>query len=68
MSLIPQRHLSISFCQCVESVQIRRFFWSVFFRIRTEYGEILRISVNVFKTFHAVLPLENEKIVTKKII
>ena len=29
---------------CVKSVQIRRFFWSVFSRIRTEYGEIsLRI-------------------------
>ena len=29
---------------CVKSVQIRSFFWSVFSRIRTEYGEILRIS------------------------
>ena len=29
---------------CVESVQIRSFFWSVFSRIRTEYGEILHIS------------------------
>ena len=28
---------------CVKSVQIRSFFWSVFSRIRTEYGEILRI-------------------------
>ena len=28
---------------CVKSVQIRRFFWPVFSRIRTEYGEILRI-------------------------
>ena len=28
---------------CVKSVQIRRFFCSVFSRIRTEYGEILRI-------------------------
>ena len=26
--------------QCVKSVQIRSFFWSVFSRIRTEYGEI----------------------------
>ena len=25
----------------MKSVQIRSFFWSVFFRIRTEYGEIL---------------------------
>ena len=29
---------------CVKSVQIRSYFWSVFSRIRTEYGEILRIS------------------------
>ena len=29
---------------CVKSVQIRSFFWSVFSRIRTEYGEILRTS------------------------
>ena len=27
---------------CMRSVQIRSFFWSVFSRIRTEYGEILR--------------------------
>ena len=26
---------------CVKSVQIRSFFWSVFYHIRTEYGEIL---------------------------
>ena len=26
---------------CVESVQIRSFFWSVFSRIRTEYGYLL---------------------------
>ena len=25
---------------CVKSVQIRSFFWSVFFRIHTEYGKI----------------------------
>ena len=29
---------------CVKSVQIRSFFWSVFSNIRTEYGEMLRIS------------------------
>ena len=29
---------------CISSVQIRSFFWSVFSRIRNEYGEILRIS------------------------
>ena len=30
--------------RCVKCVQIRSFFLSVFSRIRTEYGEILRIS------------------------
>ena len=30
------------YSHCVKSVQIRRFFWSVFSRIRTEYGEIRR--------------------------
>ena len=27
---------------CLKSVQIRSFFWSVFSRIRTEYGDLLR--------------------------
>ena len=30
--------------QYVKSVQIQNYFWSVFSRIRTEYGEILRMS------------------------
>ena len=30
---------------CVKCVQIRSFFWSVFSRIWTEYGEILYLSV-----------------------
>ena len=30
---------------CVKSVQIRSFFWSVFSRMRTEYGEIRSISL-----------------------
>ena len=34
---LPYRH-------CVESVQIQSCFWSVFFRIRSEYGEIRSIS------------------------
>ena len=36
--------LLLSSCQehCVKSVQIRGFFWSVFSRIRTEYGDLLR--------------------------
>ena len=35
---------ALIFLHCVKSAQIRSFFWSVFSRIRTEYGEILRIS------------------------
>ena len=31
---------------CVKSVQIRSFFWSVFSRIRTEYGEIRSMREN----------------------
>ena len=50
---------------CVKSAQILSFFWSVFSHIRTEYGEILRISPYAGKcgpektpyldTFHAVI-------------
>ena len=49
---------------CVKSVQICRFFWSVFPRIWAEYGEILLISntgiygpekTPYLDTFHAVL-------------
>ena len=53
---------------CVKSVLIQSFFWSVFSRLRTEYGQILRISLNSVRmrentdqkknpyldTFHAV--------------
>ena len=52
---------------CVKSIQVRSFFWSVFSRIRTEYGEILvslciqsecgkiRTRKNLYlDTFHAV--------------
>ena len=35
----------INYPHCVKIVQIRSFFWSVFSRIRTEYGEILHISL-----------------------
>ena len=37
-------HRVTCFKHCLESVQIRSFFWSVFSRIRTEYGEIRIIS------------------------
>ena len=39
LHLLLTRHL-----HCVKTVQIRSFLWSVFSSIRTEYGEILRIS------------------------
>ena len=31
---------STEIMHCVKSVQMRSFFWSIFFRIRSEYGEI----------------------------
>ena len=51
---------------CVKSGQIRSFFWSVFSRIRTEYGEILSVftqnagkdgpvKTSYLDTFHADL-------------
>ena len=36
---------------CIKSVQIRSFFWSVFSRIRTEYGPEKTMYLD---TFHAV--------------
>ena len=38
------RRYNLFSCHCMKSVQIRRFFWSVFSRIWTEYGEIRSIS------------------------
>ena len=43
VSLVPASVYS----HCVKSVQIRSFFWSMFSRIRTEYGEIRIISPNL---------------------
>ena len=36
--------VSVFTCHCVKSIQIRSFFWSVFFRIWTEYGDLYRKS------------------------
>ena len=36
---------------CVKSIQIRRFFWSVFYRIRTEYGKIRTRKKTVYGHF-----------------
>ena len=40
-----------SYWHCVKSIQIRSFFWSVFSRIRTEYGPE---KTPYLDTFHAV--------------
>ena len=61
---------------CVKSVQMWSFFWSVFSRIRTKYGEIRRKSLYSVRIrentdqkktlcldiFHAVLNKKNQKI------
>ena len=51
---------------CVKNVQIQRFFWSVFSRIRTEYGESFfwcagkctPEKTSYLDTFHAAFSLE----------
>ena len=45
---------------CVKSAQIRSFFWPVFSRIRTEYGEILRIWTLFTKCFQKKGPVQKE--------
>ena len=40
---------------CVKSVQIRIYFWSVFFCIRTEYRKIRTRNNSHLDTFHAVM-------------
>ena len=67
---------------CVKSVQVRRYFWSifsciqsVFFRIRTEYGEILSRNTGKYgpkitpylDTFHAMLVCKSIKAAGKEI-
>ena len=42
----------LSSIHCLKSVQIRSFFWSIFFCIRTEYG---REKTPYLHTFHAVI-------------
>ena len=60
--------MHVSSKHCVKCVQIWCFFWSIFFHIRTEYGEILRIplcsvrmrentdqkKLRILDSFHAV--------------
>ena len=43
--LQKQNAAMLLFMHCVKSVQIGRFFWSVFSCIRTEYGDLLRKSL-----------------------
>ena len=40
---------------CGKSVQIRSFFWSVFFRIQSECGKIRTRKIPYLDTFHIVL-------------
>ena len=52
--LLPRK---LPFTHCVKSVQIRNFFWSVFFRIRTEYGNAGKYGPEktpYLDTFHTV--------------
>ena len=44
MYLFHEESEALDKTSCVKSVQIRSFSWSVFSRIRTESGEINRIS------------------------
>ena len=66
--------MPIKLIPCVKSVQIRGFFWSVFFHIWTEYGKIRSISpysvrmrenmdqkkTTYLDTFHAVIILQRK--------
>ena len=48
-------HTNLSLCldnHCMKSVQIRSYFWLVFSRIPTEYGEIPEVTPYL-DTFHA---------------
>ena len=42
---------AVTYYHCVKSVQIPSFFWSVFPRIRTEYGKIRTRKNSVFGHF-----------------
>ena len=65
MCLAPSGVLMIylTFIYCMESVQIRSFFWSVFSCVRNEYGDLLPKSGKygpektpyLDDTFHAVI-------------
>ena len=44
LSKLPEISTSRYGTHCVKSAQIRSYFWSVFSRIWTEYGEIQSIS------------------------
>ena len=53
---------------CVKSVQIRRFSWSVFYRIQTEYGHLLykcpysvRIQENTDQKKHCIWTLFTQR-------
>ena len=58
LSIHQSRGLHVNF-HCVKNVQIRSFFWSVFSRIRTEYGPEKTLYLD---TFHAVFCMDSWKI------
>ena len=43
--MVPHVWMIEVMVHCVKSVQIRSFFWSVFSRIRTEYGDIVSLRI-----------------------
>ena len=46
-NIVVSKNNNLFVQHCVKSVQIRSFFWSVFSRIRTEYGEIHEVSLRI---------------------
>ena len=57
----PKQMKSCEIMRCVKRVQIRSFFWSVFSRIWTEYGDLRSIQENtdhkkfrIWTLFHTV--------------
>ena len=48
---ISSKHKTFVITHCVKSVQIRSYFWSVFFRIQSEYRKIQTINNSMFGHF-----------------
>ena len=54
------------FTNCVNTVQIWSYFWSVFYCIQSEYRKIRTRNNSVFGHFHVVGQLKTKKILCKK--